>query len=188
MLLFQAPPPTPAAWNPELLRNLQSSQFLNGATSSPTMVPNLELAQRIQAHMMNLQSSGLPNMYGNQTAPMGDGSGLSLLAHASAQLPIPGPSGAKRGRPGNGEGKRTPASSNVAKDEFGKVKLGPNGKPMVVCEICNKELADPSSLYRHRKIHTGEKPHNCPFCEKKFIQRYSIEVLSVDYVCLDYFN
>ena len=56
----------------------------------------------------------------------------------------------------------------------GQPQIGPTGKPMVKCEICNKELADPSSLYRHRKIHNGEKPHSCPYCERKFIQRYNM--------------
>ena len=45
---------------------------------------------------------------------------------------------------------------------------------MVKCEICHKELADPSSLYRHRKIHNGEKPHKCPYCDRRFIQRYNM--------------
>ena len=50
--------------------------------------------------------------------------------------------------------------------------IGPNGKPMVKCDICGKTLADPSSLYRHRKIHSGDKPHKCPYCGRLFIQRY----------------
>ena len=45
---------------------------------------------------------------------------------------------------------------------------------MVKCEICGKELADPSSLYRHRKIHNGEKPHQCNYCDRRFIQRYNM--------------
>lgn len=51
--------------------------------------------------------------------------------------------------------------------------VGTNGKSSVTCEICGKHLADPSSLYRHRKIHSGEKPHECPYCGRKFIQRYA---------------
>ena len=54
-------------------------------------------------------------------------------------------------------------------------EIGPNGKPSVECEDCGKVLADPSSLYRHRKIHTGEKPHKCPYCERRFIQRYNMK-------------
>ena len=49
--------------------------------------------------------------------------------------------------------------------------VGANGKPAVSCKICGKTLADPTSLYRHRKIHSGEKPHKCPFCGRRFIQR-----------------
>jgi KRAB domain-containing zinc finger protein len=48
--------------------------------------------------------------------------------------------------------------------------VGPNGKSIVACEVCGKRLSDPSSLYRHRKIHSGEKPHQCPYCDRKFIQ------------------
>ena len=44
--------------------------------------------------------------------------------------------------------------------------IGSNGKAAVKCEECGKVLADPSSLYRHRKIHTGEKPHKCPYCDR----------------------
>ena len=45
-------------------------------------------------------------------------------------------------------------------------EIGANGKPAVACEVCGKKLADPSSLYRHRKIHSGDKPHQCPHCTR----------------------
>ena len=45
-------------------------------------------------------------------------------------------------------------------------EIGTNGKPSVACEVCGKKLADPSSLYRHRKIHSGDKPHKCPYCPR----------------------
>ena len=45
-------------------------------------------------------------------------------------------------------------------------EIGANGKAAVACEVCGKKLADPSSLYRHRKIHSGDKPHKCPYCPR----------------------
>jgi len=54
-------------------------------------------------------------------------------------------------------------------------EIGANGKPAVACEVCGKKLADPSSLYRHRKIHSGDKPHKCPYCPRRFIQRYNMK-------------
>ncbi len=58
--------------------------------------------------------------------------------------------------------------------EFGNQKFGGSGKPYVKCPKCEKELADPSSLYRHKKIHDGNKPHMCLLCDKTFIQRYNM--------------
>ena len=51
------------------------------------------------------------------------------------------------------------------------IQIGPTGKPMVQCCVCSFSFADSSSLYRHRKIHIDERPHKCPHCERRFIQR-----------------
>ena len=59
------------------------------------------------------------------------------------------------------------------------------GKQIVQCEICHKILADPSSLYRHRKIHSGDKPHQCPFCDRRFIQRYGFSRILRDSLVRD---
>ena len=58
----------------------------------------------------------------------------------------------------------------------GQPQIGPTGKPMVKCEICGKELADRVKLYRHRKMHNGEWPHSCPYCDYKFNMRYIMEM------------
>ena len=48
-----------------------------------------------------------------------------------------------------------------------------NNKQFVRCDLvgCTKVLTDPSSLYRHKKIHTKDKAHQCPLCTSAFIQR-----------------
>ena len=44
------------------------------------------------------------------------------------------------------------------------------------CEICHIRLAKSTSLSRHRKIHSEDKPHKCPYCSKGFIQRSNMKV------------
>ena len=73
------------------------------------------------------------------------------------------------------------AQVKADKHPLGGIKtgeIGPNGKPSVKCEECGKLLADPSSLYRHRKIHTGDKPHKCPHCPRSATTQIQVIFLS----------
>ena len=45
----------------------------------------------------------------------------------------------------------------------------------MTCEICGKKLSELASLYQHQKIHTGDKSHNCPYSDKRFIQQYNMK-------------
>ncbi len=39
-----------------------------------------------------------------------------------------------------------------------------------ICKICNLKTRTGSSLARHMRTHTGERPHRCPHCQKAFNQ------------------
>ncbi|XP_067635462.1 uncharacterized protein [Eurosta solidaginis] len=38
------------------------------------------------------------------------------------------------------------------------------------CDVCGKHFQTTRYLKRHKRIHSGEKPHKCDFCEMRFIQ------------------
>ncbi len=43
--------------------------------------------------------------------------------------------------------------------------MGPNAK---MCDICGVTFSRSDSVARHRKTHTGEKPHKCVTCGRAF--------------------
>ncbi|MEQ2210975.1 hypothetical protein XENOCAPTIV_023435 [Xenoophorus captivus] len=43
------------------------------------------------------------------------------------------------------------------------------------CTVCSKQLANPNSLRNHMKLHTGEKPHICQHCGKRFNQKGNVK-------------
>ena len=49
-------------------------------------------------------------------------------------------------------------------------------KKLFECEVCFKKLSSKSSLKRHRRIHTGEKPYACEFCDKRFTAATTLTV------------
>jgi DNA-directed RNA polymerase subunit RPC12/RpoP len=118
----------------------------------------IDIAERLRAHFQTQMSNPNSNFLSNLPA-----SSLNWLNNSSPN--------------GKANGNRTPNPVNPINDgDAGSIPNGLNGeKRSVKCEICGKQLADPSSLYRHRKIHTGDKPHKCPYCTRRFIQRYNMK-------------
>ena len=45
------------------------------------------------------------------------------------------------------------------------------GEKPFECEICKKAFSHSSSLTEHKRIHTGVKPYKCETCEKAFTNR-----------------
>ena len=44
------------------------------------------------------------------------------------------------------------------------------------CPLCHLTFSKKSSLNRHVKIHTGEKPHTCPTCQEGFTRADKLKV------------
>ena len=120
--------------------------------SPPALKTSSSIAYNTSPSMVPLASSSIPSMIGSESPQNG---GVGNM-YESPPIRI----GSGRGRGSSGR-------------KIHQI-IGDNGRPFVKCDICGKCLADPSSLYRHRKIHNGEKPHTCKWCGRKFIQRYTI--------------
>jgi len=108
----------------------------------------IDIADRLRSHFLSNLPPQSYNWLNNSGSPNGKNQNSAISGS------------------GNNVGLSRTAAATVA---------AANGKPAVTCEICGKKLADPSSLYRHRKIHSGDKPHKCPYCTRRFIQRYNMK-------------
>ena len=112
------------------------------------------------------------------TIPLQETLGISdiadrLRSHFLSNMPPSSLSWLNNSNSPNGKLAATPNNRSV--NNSANTGVAANGKAAVTCEICGKKLADPSSLYRHRKIHSGDKPHKCPYCTRRFIQRYNMK-------------
>jgi KRAB domain-containing zinc finger protein len=45
----------------------------------------------------------------------------------------------------------------------------------VQCDICGKEFSVNSSLQKHSRTHTGDKPYKCDICNKVFSENGNLQ-------------
>jgi len=73
--------------------------------------------------------------------------------------------------------------SCVQKDQtkqnsLGTMKLPDNMVPIAkryTCEICGESSIHKGFLWRHRLVHTGEKPFACVYCPKRFAKKDNLQ-------------
>ena len=80
-----------------------------------------------------------------------------------------------------------PEESKVFVDAFDADLKNPSEKNLNQCDICIKSFPSNTLLKNHRRIHTGENPFECEFCEKRFNQLGNLQTHSPE-DDLDYFD
>jgi len=143
----------------------------------------IDIAGRLRSHFLaNLPTQSYAWLNGMSNGNMGSLNSLASMSQLGASMgPLSGLGSLNSLPPtkeSSGNRGRRGSTDKIDKNPVGGVRtgeIGANGKPSVACEVCGKKLADPSSLYRHRKIHSGDKPHQCPYCPRRFIQRYNMK-------------
>ena len=58
-------------------------------------------------------------------------------------------------------------SSTLDKTPLSKAQYGKGIVGVHFCDFCRKGFQSPSHLERHQRIHTGDKPFACEFCDKR---------------------
>ena len=68
-------------------------------------------------------------------------------------------------------------SKNKEKPELKPVLVKRKLKPKVpiTCQYCGREFNHRKTRKNHEMTHTGEKPHECHICRKRFIQRVNLK-------------
>ena len=56
-------------------------------------------------------------------------------------------------------------------------------KCLRMCPICNKQFRDTTALRRHSLVHSGERPHACKQCDKRFRRRDHLKSHVTAYHC-----
>lgn len=81
-----------------------------------------------------------------------------------------------RGKSPSKEDESSSSDSQLVVDETLSVEGQTRFSPKQTCEICGKVLSSLSSYYVHMKVHSGNKPYACTFCEATFCRKPYLEV------------
>ena len=77
---------------------------------------------------------------------------------------------------GSSNCKKNSSSLNTSKSKTKPGKMHGKNRPLFSCLYCEKSFLHASTLSKHIKTHTGERPFTCYLCEKSFVDKDGLKV------------
>lgn len=148
------PPSMPAVWAPSAT---SSPSATSPSSSSPRHTLSTAVSPALSSRSVNRRSTNADSSINNNNNIMQH---RNVVKDERTKRPVPVPKKKKPNKKSSTE--QSPKDGN--QDNAG---AGRNPKKRFTCNICKKDFGYKHVLQNHSRTHTGEKPFQCPECEKK---------------------
>ncbi|XP_013063631.1 SWI/SNF-related matrix-associated actin-dependent regulator of chromatin subfamily E member 1-like isoform X1 [Biomphalaria glabrata] len=165
---------------------VQTSVLINGnnepmevdknANLAPSQMLSVKESQVIMAPVMEPQSSDTPSPptmstseeMGTNTTPEKSGTeSPGTPSTAGSEREINGEKEIWQHKSKSGKAKKL-KTSGASPSKREKIDKGDKNSRKFLCDVCNKAFKQRHHLTEHKRLHSGEKPFRCTYCDKRF--------------------
>ncbi|XP_059141047.1 SWI/SNF-related matrix-associated actin-dependent regulator of chromatin subfamily E member 1-like isoform X2 [Physella acuta] len=147
--------------------NLTQSQMMMGKESQVIMAPAIE------PHISDTATPSPPPMpiseeMGTNTTPEKSGTeSPGTPSTAGSEREITGEKEMWQQKTKSGKVKKV-KTSGASPGKREKADKGDKNSRKFLCDVCNKAFKQRHHLTEHKRLHSGEKPFRCTYCDKRF--------------------